>query len=159
VLPVILCQRLFIILFSSVVSLLSLSSLRHIIILNLHFATVLYGYQKYFCCKEHFYMSESMYLMLANKVYLCFEGKTVYLLYVCVWVGGGGGGSVVYVATGYGLDGPGIESRWGARLSAPVQTDPGAHPASFTMGTRSFPGVKSGRGMTLSPHPLLVPWS
>jgi len=26
-----------------------------------------------------------------------------------------------------------------------------AHPASYTMGTRSFPGVKSGRGMTLTP--------
>ena len=31
--------------------------------------------------------------------------------------------------------------------------------ASCTMGTGSFPGVKSGRGMTLTPHPLLVPWS
>jgi len=27
------------------------------------------------------------------------------------------------------------------------------------MGTGSFPGVKSGQGMTLTPHPLLVPWS
>ena len=25
------------------------------------------------------------------------------------------------------------------------------------MGTESFPGVKSGRGVTLTPHPLLVP--
>ena len=63
------------------------------------------------------------------------------------------------IATGYGLDGPGIESRWGARFSAPVQTGPGAHPASCTMGTGSFPGVKSSRGVTLTPHPLLVPWS
>ena len=47
----------------------------------------------------------------------------------------------------------------GARFSAPVQTVPGAHPAFCTMGTRSFPGVKSGRGLTLTPHPLLVPWS
>ena len=47
----------------------------------------------------------------------------------------------------------------GARFSAPVQTGPGAHPASCTMGTGSFPGVKSGRGVTLIPHPLLVPWS
>jgi hypothetical protein len=29
-----------------------------------------------------------------------------------------------------------------ARFSAPVQTGPGAHPASCTMGTGSFPGVK-----------------
>jgi len=27
------------------------------------------------------------------------------------------------------------------------------------MGTGSFPEVKSGRGVTLTPHPLLVPWS
>ena len=47
----------------------------------------------------------------------------------------------------------------GARFSAPVQTGPGAHPASCTMGTGSFPGVKSGRGVKLTPHPLLVPWS
>ena len=46
-----------------------------------------------------------------------------------------------------------------ARFSAPVQTGPGAHPASCTMGTGSFPGVKSGRVMTLTPHPLLVPRS
>jgi hypothetical protein len=30
---------------------------------------------------------------------------------------------------------------------------------SGSMGTGSFPGVKSGRGVTLTPHPLLVPWS
>ena len=35
----------------------------------------------------------------------------------------------------------------GARFSTPIQTDPGAHPASYTMGTRSFLGVKwPGRG-------------
>ena len=28
-----------------------------------------------------------------------------------------------------------------------------------TMGTGSIPGVKFGRGVTLTPHPLLVPWS
>jgi len=66
-------------------------------------------------------------------------------------------GSSVDIATAYGLDGPGIESRWGARFSTPVQTVPGAHTASCTMGTRSFLGVKSGRGMTLTPHPPLVP--
>jgi len=41
----------------------------------------------------------------------------------------------------------------------PSMTGPGAHPASCTMGTGSFPGEKSGRGVTLSPHPILVPWS
>ena len=36
---------------------------------------------------------------------------------------------------------------------------PKLQPASCTMSTGSFPGVKSGRGVTLTPHPLLVPWS
>jgi len=30
----------------------------------------------------------------------------------------------------------------GARFSAPIQTGPGAHPASYTMGIRSFLEVK-----------------
>ena len=70
-----------------------------------------------------------------------------------------GPGSSVGIATGYGLDGPTIESRWEARFSALVHTGPGAHPGSCIMGTGSFPGVKIGRGVTLTPHPLLVPWS
>jgi len=41
-----------------------------------------------------------------------------------------------------------------ARFSAPVQTGPGAHPASYTMGTGSFPGVKRPRrGVDHPPHP------
>jgi hypothetical protein len=44
----------------------------------------------------------------------------------------------------------------GARFFAHVQTDPGAHPASCTMGTGSFQGVKRpGRGV--DNLPLLVP--
>jgi hypothetical protein len=43
----------------------------------------------------------------------------------------------------------------------PLQTVPGAHPASCTMGmgTGSFPGVKYGRGVLLTTHQLLVPRS
>jgi len=50
--------------------------------------------------------------------------------------------STVGIGTSCGLDGPGIESLWGARFSAPFQTGPGAHPAHYTMGTGSFLGVK-----------------
>ena len=40
-----------------------------------------------------------------------------------------------------------------ARLSAPVQTGPGARPVSYTMGTGSFPGVKRlDRGVDHRPH-------
>jgi len=67
-----------------------------------------------------------------------------------------GPGSVVGIATGYGLD---SRIPMGARFSAPVQTGPGAHPASCTMGTGFFSGVKRDRGLTLTPHPLLVLWS
>jgi hypothetical protein len=41
----------------------------------------------------------------------------------------------------------------GARYSAPVQTGPGAHPASYTIGTESFPEAKRpGRGVGHPPH-------
>jgi hypothetical protein len=60
---------------------------------------------------------------------------------------------VVGIATGYGLEGPGIESRWGARFSAPVQTGPGAHPASCTTGTGSFLGGKKRPGRDAYPSP------
>jgi len=44
----------------------------------------------------------------------------------------------------------------GARFSANVQTGPGAHAASYTMGTGSFPGVKR-PGVALTTHPHLAP--
>ena len=68
-----------------------------------------------------------------------------------------GPGSSVGIAIGYGVDGPGIECRWGRdfpHLSRPAL---GAHPASCTMGTGPFPGVKSGRGVTLTTHYHLAP--
>jgi len=67
-----------------------------------------------------------------------------------------GSGSSVGIATGYGLEKVRGSNPGGARFSAPVQTGPGDHPASCKMDTGSFPGVKSGRGVTMTPHPLLV---
>jgi len=67
----------------------------------------------------------------------------------------GGSGSSVGTATDYRLDGPG--SNLGRdEIFPPVQTGPGAHPASCKMGTRSFLGVKCGEGVLLNTHPLLV---
>ena len=43
----------------------------------------------------------------------------------------------------------------GAKFSTPVQTGPGTHPVSCKMGTESFPGVKSGRSVKMTPHPFL----
>ena len=69
-----------------------------------------------------------------------------------------GPGSSVGIATELRAGWSGIESRWG-RDFPPVQTGPGAHPASCKMGTGSFPGVKCGWGVLLTTHPLLVPRS
>ena len=71
---------------------------------------------------------------------------------------GCGPGSSVGIATELRAGRSGIESRWG-RDFPPIQTGAGAHPSSCTMGTGSFLGVKCGRGVLLTTHPLLVPRS
>jgi len=63
-----------------------------------------------------------------------------------------GPGSSVGIATDYGLDGP-ESNPGGDEIFPPVQNEPGAHL------DRSFPRVKSGRGMLLTLHPLLMSWS
>ena len=51
------------------------------------------------------------------------------------------------------LNGPGIESRWETRFLTAVQTGPGAHPASYKVGTGSFPVLKRpGRGVDHPPN-------
>jgi len=57
-----------------------------------------------------------------------------------------------------GLDGPG-SNPGGGRDFPPVQTGPGAHPASCKMGTGFYPRGKCGRDVLLTTHPLLVPRS
>jgi len=69
-----------------------------------------------------------------------------------------GPGSVVGITTGYGLDGPRIDSRWDEIFRTCLER-PWGPPSLLYNGYRVFPGVKSGRGVTLTPHPLLVPWS
>jgi len=69
-----------------------------------------------------------------------------------------GPGSSVSIVTGYGLDGPGIETRWWRSFSHLSRPALGPTQAC-RMGTGSFPGVKSGRGVTLTFHPHLVSWS
>ena len=55
------------------------------------------------------------------------------------WVGRG---ISVGIATRCRLDGPGIESGWGARFSAPIRSGHETLSASYRMGTGSYPGVK-----------------
>jgi len=55
---------------------------------------------------------------------------------------------VYCIATGYGLDGPGSESWWGANIPYPSRPALGTHLASYTMGPGSYLGVKwPGRGV------------
>ena len=68
-------------------------------------------------------------------------------------------GSSVSIVTGYGLDGPGIEYRWGGEILRTCPDRPWGPPSILYNGYWAFPGVKSGRGVTLTPHTLLVPWS
>jgi len=70
-------------------------------------------------------------------------------------------GSSIGIETELRAGRSGIEPRWGPDFP-PVQTGPGAHPASCKMGemgTVSFPGAKCGRSVLLTTHPLLVPQS
>jgi len=65
-------------------------------------------------------------------------------IYICGWVGAwvGGPGSSVGIETELQAGRSGIESRCG-RDFPPVQTGPGAHPASCKMGTGSFSWVEA----------------
>ena len=64
--------------------------------------------------------------------------------------------SLVGIATHYWPGGPGIESQWGARFFAPVQTGPESHPVSYTLDAGSFPGVKWPRRGVDHPPPSSV---
>jgi hypothetical protein len=60
--------------------------------------------------------------------------------------------SSVGIATRYGLDGLGIESRWGRDFPNPSRLALGLTQPPIRMGTRSFPEVKrSGRGVDHPP--------
>jgi len=61
--------------------------------------------------------------------------------------------SSVRIATRYGLDGPGIESRW-VRDFPHKSRPPETHPASYTMGIGSFPGVKRPGRVVEHPTPF-----
>jgi len=58
----------------------------------------------------------------------------------------------ILITTRYGLEGPGILSFW-CEIFRNRPDRPGAHPASCTMGTALFPGVKQPeRGVDHPPH-------
>ena len=69
-----------------------------------------------------------------------------------------GPGSVVGIATAYGLDGPGIESRWG-EIFRTCPDRPWSPPSLLYKGYRVFPGGKVRPERDADPSPLLVPRS
>jgi len=70
---------------------------------------------------------------------------TVYLINDC------GPGSSVSIATGYGLDGPGIKSWWGGKIFCTCPDRPwGPHSLVYN-GYRVFPGGKEWLGSDADP--------
>ena len=67
--------------------------------------------------------------------------------------------SSVGIATGYGLDGPGIESRWGSEIFRTCPDRPWGPPSLLYNGYRVFPEGKERPGRDADSSPLLVPWS
>ena len=63
-----------------------------------------------------------------------------------------GRGSSVGIATGYGLDGPGIESRWG-EIFRTCPDRPWGPPSLLYNGYRVFPGGKVRPGRDADPSP------
>ena len=64
------------------------------------------------------------------------------ILYLSTFRKYGEPGSVDGVATGYGLDGPGIESRWGGEIFRTCPDRPWGPPSLLYNGYRVFPGGK-----------------
>jgi len=83
----------------------------------------------------------------------------IYEIWSCHTIQYCGPGSVFGIATGYELDGPGIESRWGGEIFRTCPDRPWGPPSFVYNGYRVFPGGKELPGRDADLSPLLVPWS
>jgi len=102
------------------------------------------------CCAKRKKVCNGWYEWMTTALWVNKRNFTLIFLYNNTY--NCGPGSSVGIATDYGLDGPGSNPRGD-------EIFPGAHQASCKMGTGSFPGVKCGRDVLLTTHPLLVPRS
>jgi hypothetical protein len=93
---------------------------------------------------------------IQNQVYV-YRVKTIFILLLLshIYLLLCGPGSSVGIATGYGLDGPRIEFRWGRDFLHLSRLALGP-PNILYNGYRLFSEIESGRGVTLTPHSLLV---
>jgi hypothetical protein len=64
-----------------------------------------------------------------------------------------GPGSVVGIATGYGVDGPVIESRWGGEIFRTCPDRPWGPPSLLYDWYRVFPGGRKRPGRDVDPSP------
>ena len=94
-----------------------------------------------------------LYLAIFSFFYFLFTSKCTIILQK--YISQHGPGSSVGIATELRA-GQSRDRIQVGRDFPPVQTGPGAHPGPCTMGIGSFPGVKYGRGVPLTTHPLLV---
>ena len=120
-------------------------------------------YVSWFCCNlDKRYLSGFFGLRLSVWIHQCFPiFLLIFHLRYIMWVTKSvicGPGDSVGIATELRAGRSGTECRRG-RDFPPAQTGPGAHPASCKIGRGSFSGVKCGRGVLLTTHPLLVPQS
>ena len=107
--------------------------------------------------KDHHQTLKYMISNISNSACSCSEICEISLIFTSFHKVGGPG-SAVGIATGYGLDGPGIESWWGRDFS---------HLSRPALGTNQppvqwVPGLFRGKerpGRDADPSPLLVPWS
>ena len=76
-----------------------------------------------------------------------------------LFYGKGQASSSVGLATGYGLDSPGIECRWGGEIFRTCPDRTWGPPSLLYNGYRVFSGGKERPGHEADPSPLLVPWS
>ena len=83
---------------------------------------------------------------------VCFNYKGL-LLCIC------GPRSVVGVATELRAGRSGDRITVGGEIFRTCPDRPWGPPSLLYNGYRVFPGVKRGRGVSLTPHPLLMPWS
>jgi len=90
--------------------------------------------------KEYIYTYMHVYIYICIYIYVCVH------IYIC------GPGNSVGIATDYELDGPG-SNPGGDEIFRPFR--PALGP-TCKMGTSSFSGVKGGRDVLLTTHPLLV---
>jgi hypothetical protein len=74
-------------------------------------------------------------------------------VYDLLYVVSSGPGNVVGTATGYELDGPGIESRWGDEIFRTCPDRPWVPPSLLYSGYRVFPGGKERPGRDADPSP------